>query len=59
MNDEQVEQTILQYSATAPVGRPSNSEEIANTVSRTFLALDENSFIKGMELPIYGIWAQI
>lgn len=50
MNDEQVEQTSLQYSATAPFGRPDNSDEISNSV--TFLALDE---IKGIELSVdYG-----
>jgi len=41
MNDEQVEHTSLQYCVTAPLGRPGNSDEIANKV--TFLDLDESS----------------
>lgn len=56
-NDEQIKDFVAQASATTPLGRVGQPEEIAAAV--LFLASDESSFVTGTELFVDGGAAQI
>ena len=57
LSDEQIEQMNVQYTTTAPLGRPGTPDEIAKAVE--FLASNDSSFVTGTELFVDGGWAQI
>jgi NAD(P)-dependent dehydrogenase (short-subunit alcohol dehydrogenase family) len=57
MNDEQIKGFIEQASASTPLGRVGQPEEVAAAV--LFLASDESSFVNGIELFVDGGAGQI
>jgi NAD(P)-dependent dehydrogenase (short-subunit alcohol dehydrogenase family) len=57
MTDEQIKDFVAQASASTPLGRAGQPEEIAAAV--LFLASDESSFVNGTELFVDGGAAQI
>jgi NAD(P)-dependent dehydrogenase (short-subunit alcohol dehydrogenase family) len=57
LNNDQIEQMKVQYSANAPLGRPGTPDEIAKAV--VFLASKDSSYVTGTELFVDGGWGQI